>query len=380
MTDVFSKFTQAVPTWDQRASTVAEVLIREWFYRFGVPARIHSDQGRNFESQLIQQLCNFYGIQKTHTTPYHPQGNGQCERYNRTLHGLLRALPPSKKHDWPIYLPHVTFSYNTTTHQTTGESPLLLMTGQEPQLPIDFLLGRIQEPTGGAVHEWMHEHQRHLQTAFDGARERIQAAARLRREKNDQQVTGHILKEGDVVYLRDHSHRGRAKIQDAWGPTKYKVVKAPSDNGTVYSIVPLDHPGKTKHVHRTQLRPVPLTPPLSDCPGPMEPSEPNTGDEEEQGGEWFLAPAEPREAVPADVHGPVAPTPRLPSPTRPIAIPPVNPDNSDPLEDHQGSGQTAAPVRRSHRVTAGRHTNPYHLPAAVGGSRNRPHTSSGPWA
>ncbi|KAJ8390423.1 hypothetical protein AAFF_G00103580, partial [Aldrovandia affinis] len=117
MTDVFSKFTQAVPTRDQRASTVAGVLVREWFYRFGVPARIHSDQGRNFESQLIQQLCSFYGVQKTHTTPYHPQGNGQCERFNRTLHSLLQTLPPAKKLDWPNYLPHVTFSYNTTIHQ-----------------------------------------------------------------------------------------------------------------------------------------------------------------------------------------------------------------------------------------------------------------------
>lgn len=60
MTDVFSKFTQAVPTRDQRAATVAEVLVKEWFYRYGVPARIHSDQGRCFESALVQQLCALY--------------------------------------------------------------------------------------------------------------------------------------------------------------------------------------------------------------------------------------------------------------------------------------------------------------------------------
>ena len=53
MTDVFSKYTQAVPTHDQRAATVAKVLVSEWFCKFGVPGRIHSDQGRNFESHLI---------------------------------------------------------------------------------------------------------------------------------------------------------------------------------------------------------------------------------------------------------------------------------------------------------------------------------------
>lgn len=57
LTDVFSKYTVAVPTRDQRATTVAKVLVSEWFYKFGVPARLHSEQGRNFESSLIQQLC-----------------------------------------------------------------------------------------------------------------------------------------------------------------------------------------------------------------------------------------------------------------------------------------------------------------------------------
>lgn len=79
LTDVFSKYTLAVPTRDQHASTVAQVLVTEWFSKFGVPARIHSDQGRNFESTLIRQLCSLYGIEKSRTTPYHPAGNGQCE-------------------------------------------------------------------------------------------------------------------------------------------------------------------------------------------------------------------------------------------------------------------------------------------------------------
>lgn len=63
LSDVFSKYTLAVPTRDQRASTVARVLVTEWFSKFGAPARIHSDQGRNFESVLIQHLCNLYNIQ-----------------------------------------------------------------------------------------------------------------------------------------------------------------------------------------------------------------------------------------------------------------------------------------------------------------------------
>lgn len=73
---------------------MAQVVVSKRFRKFGVPARIHSDQGRSFESSFIQQLCSLYQVEKSHTTPWHPAGNGQCERFNRTLHKqLLRLIP-----------------------------------------------------------------------------------------------------------------------------------------------------------------------------------------------------------------------------------------------------------------------------------------------
>ena len=76
LTDVFSKWTIAVPTRDQTALTVAIILVNELFFKFGVCKRIHSDQGKCFEAEIIKQLCTVYRIKKTRTTAYHPQGNG----------------------------------------------------------------------------------------------------------------------------------------------------------------------------------------------------------------------------------------------------------------------------------------------------------------
>ena len=76
MTDHFTKYSWAVPTKDQTAVTTARAMWSNIIRFFGSPSRFHADQGANFESAVVKQLCELYGAKKSHTTPYHPQGNG----------------------------------------------------------------------------------------------------------------------------------------------------------------------------------------------------------------------------------------------------------------------------------------------------------------
>lgn len=203
--------------------------------------------------------------QKTQATPYHPQGNGQCERFNRTVHNLLHTLPSEQKHRWPDHLPQLVFNYNTAPHQSSGESPHFLMFGRVPHLPVVFLLGHLPELTGGKVCDWVVEHQWRLRLAFECAKGRMEAAAKRRKERHDRRALSGSLGIGQRVYLKDHGMRGRNKIWDVWSSTTYQVVKAPGPGGVVYSIAPVHDLTRVRTVHRMMLKPaLPLPPNFSE--------------------------------------------------------------------------------------------------------------------
>ncbi|XP_043076463.1 uncharacterized protein LOC122325488 [Puntigrus tetrazona] len=255
VTDVFTKFSQAFPTRNQKADTTAKILLKEWFLKYGVPQRLHSDQGRNFESAVIAELCKLYGVRKSRTTPHHPQGNAQCERFNRTLHDLLRSLSPEKKRRWPEYLPELVYAYNVTPHSSTGYSPYYMLFGRQPHLPVDALLG--QEPDLEKEPAWLSVHKERLRDAHTRAREYTERRAADRVAQREGGVYCPEVVVGQQVYLC-YRPPGRNKIQDAWAPTVYQVVEV---HGTTYTVEPVEG-GPAKRVHRSGIRlcprPVPM--------------------------------------------------------------------------------------------------------------------------
>ncbi|XP_033731206.1 uncharacterized protein LOC117320831, partial [Pecten maximus] len=127
------------PTRNQLASTTARVLYEQFIVHYSFPSRIHSDQGRHFESKVIKELCKIAGVEKT--TPNHPIGNGMVERFNQTLLKMLGTIEEEQKSSWKSYVTPLVHAYNATKHETTGYSPHYLMFGWHPRLGVDAFIG-----------------------------------------------------------------------------------------------------------------------------------------------------------------------------------------------------------------------------------------------
>ena len=141
LTDAFTKFSQAFVTNNQKALTIAKVLVEKWFYVYGIPAHIHSNKGRSFENAIISHLYSMYNIKQSMTMPYNPHGNSICERFNHTLLRLLQYLLKEQKSCWPLQVPSLVFAYNAMPHSVTGYQPYELMFGQKAPTICDAWAG-----------------------------------------------------------------------------------------------------------------------------------------------------------------------------------------------------------------------------------------------
>ncbi|KAM9466383.1 cytosolic phospholipase A2 delta-like [Clarias gariepinus] len=118
---------------------MARVLVDEVFSRFGTPEQLHSNQGRNFEAEVFAAVCERLGVQKTCTTPLHPQSDGLVERFNRTLTTQLAVLASDQQKDWDEHLPLVLWAYLTAVQESSQLTPSALMFGRELRSPVDLV-------------------------------------------------------------------------------------------------------------------------------------------------------------------------------------------------------------------------------------------------
>ena len=221
LSDHFTRWQDALPLPDATASTVAQVLEDRVFSYFGLPEQLHSDQGAQFESQLLSELCEKWGIKKTHTTPYHPQANGVVERNNRSLGDSLRTLLLNKGVDeWDRVLPQIMRAFRGTPHSATGETANLMMLGRELRLP-DQLQFQQLHPNSLTRQEYMEESQKCLSSIHQHLRE---LQENVRQEDSEEPLN---IVVGDMVLLENKRRRkgDSAKLQPKFlGP--YTIIQA----------------------------------------------------------------------------------------------------------------------------------------------------------
>lgn len=163
--DHFTRWQDAIPLVDATAPTVAAALDERVFCYLGLPEQIHSDQGAQFESQLISELCTLWQVKKSRTTAYHPQANGMVERGNRALGDSLRALILQRGQDeWDLLLPQLMTAFQGIPHSVTGETPNQLMLARELRLP-DQLLTQTTPDSDVPQHEYVLEVQKRIAEA-----------------------------------------------------------------------------------------------------------------------------------------------------------------------------------------------------------------------
>ncbi|KAL4008817.1 hypothetical protein ACER0C_002669 [Sarotherodon galilaeus] len=234
--DHFTRFAQAYATTSKSGKTVADRIFNDYALKFGLPARIHHDQGGEFENQLFAQLKKNCGILGSRTTPYHPQGNGQVERFNRTLLQMLRTLTDRQKTSWKESLNKLIYAYNCTRSEVTGFSPFYLLFGRSPRLPIDLLF--------------------EMQEAYDIVRENAKKSADRSKKHYDGKVRSSVLYPGDRVLVRNLTPRGgTGKLRNHWEQDINVVIRQVAEGLPVYEVKPEQGRGRSRIMHRNLLLP-----------------------------------------------------------------------------------------------------------------------------
>ncbi|CAH1253110.1 RTL1 [Branchiostoma lanceolatum] len=230
ISDYMTKWVEAVALPDQKATTVVRALIDTWITRFGVPYQLHSDQGRDFDSQIVHTLCQELGIKKTRTTAYHPEGDGMVERFNRTVCQILTMYVNDSHTDWDARLQSALFAYRTSVHSSTDYTPFFLTYGEEARVPADVMWPVDRPEPAGGIDVQAQGVREELDMAYRRARQNMETAHRRQKDVYDRKCHGGGFSVGDQVWLSIPAvPRGLSKkFFPKWkGP--YRVVTRMSD-------------------------------------------------------------------------------------------------------------------------------------------------------
>src|SRR5260221_2407879 len=202
--DTATRYPEAVALKHIDTITVAEALMGI-FSRVGVPRELQSDQGTQFTSDLMKEVCRLVSISQLVGTPYNPKNQGLCERFNGTLKQMLKKMCVEKPSDWDRYLPALLFAYREVPQASLGFSPFELLYGRALRGPVQILkeLWSKEEvdPETKTPYQYVLELSQKLQDTCQLAHENLAQASKKAMTYYNRKTKARYFKEGDRVLL-----------------------------------------------------------------------------------------------------------------------------------------------------------------------------------
>ena len=201
---MFTKYVISVPVPDARSNTIAHALLTNCVLVYGSPLQLVSDNAKTFSSSFFQEFCNLLYVNKRYSTPYHSAGNGAVERTFRTYQNMLAKYLSQQEDNFDEFLPFMSFCYNTSVNEMTGDSPYFLMFGRDPRFAVENIILTNQNLTLAEtdVNEYKTNLIKSLRLAWNLAFQHNQRAQQRMKEVYDKRAKSSPIRIGDRVLLR----------------------------------------------------------------------------------------------------------------------------------------------------------------------------------
>jgi len=255
MTDHFTKYVEVIPVPNQTAEDCARQVLNQFVARWGTPIAILTDQGTVFENRLFKELCSLLEVKKKRTSVRNPRGNGQTERFNRTLIKMIKSYLVDQE-EWDLYLGCVAGAYRASPNETTKLTPNMLCMGREVRMPANI---QFRDNTGvpggteGSLCSQVMEMRERMRHAHEVAREHIGISARRNKDMYDAGMSFHRYQEGDLIwYLHETRRKGATPKLERMYDGPLPVLEKLSE---VNFRIQLGPDGQTKVVHHNKLKP-----------------------------------------------------------------------------------------------------------------------------
>lgn len=200
-----SKFVVIIPIPNKEANTIARALVEKFILVYGNFMELKSDQGLEYNNEILKKISEILKIKQTFATAYHPETIGSLERNHRSLNEYLRIFSNEHHDDWDDWTQFYQFVYNTSCHTHTQFTPFELIFGRSPNIPQDIFKSKTKPVYN--IEQYYYEMKFKLQKSNELARENLIKEKIKRQNLQNQNINPIKIGLGDQVYLKNENRK-----------------------------------------------------------------------------------------------------------------------------------------------------------------------------